>query len=673
NTEEKMEESEISGFSDNRVEIKAPLTVVSGSLEMIEETKPRNQASNEEDKVLTDTEAGSLEMTEEMKSCDETSNEHEKILSDTEAGSLEMTEEIKSCDETSKEQDKVFSDTKAGSEMAEELKSCDETRNEEDKVLSDTEAGSEMAEEIKSCDETSNEEDKVLSDTEAGSEMAEEIKSCDETSNEEDKVLSDTEAGSEMAEEIKSCDETSNEEDKVLSDTEAAEVETDFHIESEMKDLTEAKKNPSHVSENDELRMLSDTKTNKVREEFSKENEMRDIPKAVKSSSDVIKNREAKVLSDAEATTANVEAGFNKENEIKDIETEKKSCNVIEDNEDKAPSDAETTKVEGDCDGVNEHKDIAEANQKLSEVIENNRHTIASNEQQADDDIHRESDTDKEHNENEKVKMNNEPDCPSSQDYELIAGHYYYTDHTSGQRYKFDAIAGEWVVNNGEKDNENKDARKTTTDSEGRTYYYAENMYLCKDSHGNVFYLNDNQEWKSWSERPSPNANSSEEQNISKWYFYQGDSMFYRDNVSNIVYKLNKESNAWEVYEGKLKRKRPRIDEEEEFDTDEDSDEEFGNELQPPGARSDPNITYDGVTYTKLDPSDKMMYEWDANRRAWFPKVDEDFMATYQLSYGFNPDGTKNLNPLKFDDEAEEAAARLDEEEENKKAKAKAN
>lgn len=29
-------------------------------------------------------------------------------------------------------------------------------------------------------------------------------------------------------------------------------------------------------------------------------------------------------------------------------------------------------------------------------------------------------------------------------------------------------------------------------------------------------------------------------------------------------------------------------------------------------------------------------------------------MATYQLSYGFNPDGTKNENPLKFDDEKEE-------------------
>ena len=29
-------------------------------------------------------------------------------------------------------------------------------------------------------------------------------------------------------------------------------------------------------------------------------------------------------------------------------------------------------------------------------------------------------------------------------------------------------------------------------------------------------------------------------------------------------------------------------------------------------------------------------------------------MATYQLSYGFKPDGTKDENPLKFDDDEEE-------------------
>lgn len=56
-------------------------------------------------------------------------------------------------------------------------------------------------------------------------------------------------------------------------------------------------------------------------------------------------------------------------------------------------------------------------------------------------------------------------------------------------------------------------------------------------------------------------------------------------------------------------------------------------------------------------------------------QLDEDFMATYQLSYGFNPDGTVNENPLKFDDENEEeeeakAAEELKRKLENEKVKA---
>lgn len=54
-----------------------------------------------------------------------------------------------------------------------------------------------------------------------------------------------------------------------------------------------------------------------------------------------------------------------------------------------------------------------------------------------------------------------------------------------------------------------------------------------------------------------------------------------------------------------------------------------------------------GATYT--DPSDGTVYEWDAEKRAWFPKVQQDFphknfyvfqidstfLANYHASYGF--------------------------------------
>ncbi|KAM6144093.1 17S U2 SnRNP complex component HTATSF1 [Erethizon dorsatum] len=35
-------------------------------------------------------------------------------------------------------------------------------------------------------------------------------------------------------------------------------------------------------------------------------------------------------------------------------------------------------------------------------------------------------------------------------------------------------------------------------------------------------------------------------------------------------------------------------------------------------------------------------YEWDLDRKAWFPKITEDFIATYQANYGFSSDGASS-------------------------------
>ena len=47
------------------------------------------------------------------------------------------------------------------------------------------------------------------------------------------------------------------------------------------------------------------------------------------------------------------------------------------------------------------------------------------------------------------------------------------------------------------------------------------------------------------------------------------------------------------------------------------------------------------------DASDGTVYEWDAGKSAWFPRIDEDFMAHYQMNYGFTKDGENRLmSPL---------------------------
>lgn len=38
---------------------------------------------------------------------------------------------------------------------------------------------------------------------------------------------------------------------------------------------------------------------------------------------------------------------------------------------------------------------------------------------------------------------------------------------------------------------------------------------------------------------------------------------------------------------------------------------------------------------TYKDAKDGITYEWDEEKKAWFPALGEDFMAMYQLNYGF--------------------------------------
>ena len=39
------------------------------------------------------------------------------------------------------------------------------------------------------------------------------------------------------------------------------------------------------------------------------------------------------------------------------------------------------------------------------------------------------------------------------------------------------------------------------------------------------------------------------------------------------------------------------------------------------------------------DPNDGMTYEYDETKKAWFPRINEDFVAHYQMNYGFTKDG----------------------------------
>jgi RNA recognition motif-containing protein len=52
-----------------------------------------------------------------------------------------------------------------------------------------------------------------------------------------------------------------------------------------------------------------------------------------------------------------------------------------------------------------------------------------------------------------------------------------------------------------------------------------------------------------------------------------------------------------------------------------------------------------GGSNTYTDPSDGTVYEWDASKRAWFPKIDDTFLAMYQASYGVDQQPTSTDQP----------------------------
>ncbi|XP_007553556.1 HIV Tat-specific factor 1-like isoform X1 [Poecilia formosa] len=70
--------------------------------------------------------------------------------------------------------------------------------------------------------------------------------------------------------------------------------------------------------------------------------------------------------------------------------------------------------------------------------------------------------------------------------------------------------------------------------------------------------------------------------------------------------------------------------------------------------------------YTYTDPVDGTVYDWDHEKKAWFPKITEDFIAAYQANYGFTEEGdpgAKNVAQSGSEPVAPESNSKLPEKE----------
>ncbi|XP_022536803.1 HIV Tat-specific factor 1 isoform X1 [Astyanax mexicanus] len=71
--------------------------------------------------------------------------------------------------------------------------------------------------------------------------------------------------------------------------------------------------------------------------------------------------------------------------------------------------------------------------------------------------------------------------------------------------------------------------------------------------------------------------------------------------------------------------------------------------------------------FTYVDPEDGTVYDWDHDKKAWFPKITEDFIAAYQANYGFSEDGTPDSEAAGPPSETSEKPEEMEKPEEEKK------
>lgn len=103
----------------------------------------------------------------------------------------------------------------------------------------------------------------------------------------------------------------------------------------------------------------------------------------------------------------------------------------------------------------------------------------------------------------------------------------------------------------------------------------------------------------------------------SKNVHYEGDVAIYTDPETKYQYAWNAEKNEWETH----------------------SNYQYG---------------FEDDTHTYTD-SDGVKFFWDKDKNAWFPKINDDFMAQYQMNYGF----VDNTQPKQVLEEVEKPIEKL--------------
>ncbi len=203
-------------------------------------------------------------------------------------------------------------------------------------------------------------------------------------------------------------------------------------------------------------------------------------------------------------------------------------------------------------------------------------------------------------------------------------GDMFYTDPQTKTEYKLDRVKNEWVL---------KDSSVTASDS-----------------------------------------SAGDKEADDKQYDFDGKTYLHTD-ANGIKHKWDPEAKKWVKLD---EEEEEESEESEEDDNTTDADRKarmFRKRKAQPGWGAQGQYSKDPETGAQLyyDAKDGMTYEWDTVKRAWFPRINEDFVAQYQMNYGFTKDGvaepTKPAEEPTEEEKAKECAEKAQEAKKPKKEK----
>jgi len=182
-------------------------------------------------------------------------------------------------------------------------------------------------------------------------------------------------------------------------------------------------------------------------------------------------------------------------------------------------------------------------------------------------------------------------------------------------------------VENSEPSTENSDKSEIDLKKNENHYTYeGEDCIYTDPATGFQVKYQWNKEENKWVVKPS----AANEHKYEKF----GDTYTYKDETTDKILIWDPVGKEWKDKETtRPKKKRERKNSDEEFDSSEESDDENLLEQRKAEISNHVEIDSNGMK-TYKDPKDGTVFEWDEVKKAWFPKLDDEFIAQYQLNYG---------------------------------------